>query len=461
MADLKVESPEVSPKPREQGKTSESNTIYEVEGGHLLGHLLRFGQLLRLMGLEVGTNQMLDLVQALEYVPITQRDDFYFTCQALLVSRREDLLVFDQAFRLFWRILAEDADGDAQEGDAAVRRVRLPSEPEEDKGGEQEGAEQRQKIEQAAGDEESVPDPLMVYSPLDVLRDKDFGQMTWEEIQEAKRAIASLEWKLGERRTRRARTAAKGKLNLRRMIRDNLRHGGEPLHRAFRTRIYRPRSLVVLCDISGSMERYSRMLLHFIHALTHGMRDTYVEAFVFGTRLTRITRHLRYKDVDESLDELNDVVRDWAGGTRIGEALKAFNFQWARRVLGRGPVVLIISDGWDRGNLDLLAKEISRLQHSSYRLMWLNPLLGIDEYRPIQRGMATVMPCVDDFLPLHNLSNLQQLADVLSSVTDSRPARKQRACAPESDSALLDIQKSQNRHREDWSASWAAWVSQH
>jgi uncharacterized protein with von Willebrand factor type A (vWA) domain len=218
---------------------------------------------------------------------------------------------------------------------------------------------------------------------------------------------------------------------MRRMIRDNLRHGGEPINLAYRRRVFRTRPLVVLSDISGSMERYSRMLLHFIHALTHGLKDTTVEAFVFGTRLTRITRHLRYKDVDESLDELSEVVYDWSGGTRIGEALKAFNYQWARRVLGRGAVVLVISDGWDRGDLTLLGKEILRLQRATHRLIWLNPLLGSDEYKPVQRGMATVMPCVDDFLPVHNLASLEQLAEVLSLVAAIRPVRKQRVCPPE------------------------------
>ncbi len=292
-------------------------------------------------------------------------------------------------------------------------------------------AEQGMPGEGEGEEEETVQTPMMVYSPNEVLRNKDFGEMTWEEIQEAKRVIANLEWKLGKRRTRRLRPNAKGRLNLRRIIRDNLRHGGEPIHLAYRQRVYRPRSLVILCDVSGSMERYSRMLLHFIHALTHGLKDTTVEVFVFGTRLTRITRHLRYKDVDESLDEVGASVSDWSGGTRIGEALRDFNFQWARRVLGRGAVVLVISDGWDRGDLHLLAQEIDRLQRSAYRLIWLNPLLGSDDYQPVQRGMATVMPCVDDFLPVHNLSSLEQLADVLSEVATQRPVRKQRLCAPE------------------------------
>jgi uncharacterized protein with von Willebrand factor type A (vWA) domain len=327
---------------------------------------------------------------------------------------------------------AEEGGGPA-EGDRA-RRLRLPSQAVGADGREGRGGQRAPAKSEGEGEgeeEEASPTPVMAYSRDEVLRHKDFGEMSWEEIQEAKQAIANLEWKLGQRRTRRLRPSGKGRLNMRRVIRDNLRHGGEPIRLAFRQRVYRPRALVILCDISGSMERYSRMLLHFIHALTHGLKATNVEVFTFGTRLTRITRHLRYKDVDESLDEVGAAVGDWSGGTRIGEALRNFNFRWARRVLGRGAVVLVISDGWDRGDLNLLAQEIHRLQRSAYRLIWLSPLLGSDEYRPVQRGIATIMPCVDDFLPVHNLASLEQLAQVLSQVATQRPMRKQRLCAPE------------------------------
>jgi uncharacterized protein with von Willebrand factor type A (vWA) domain len=399
-------------------------------GGYLLGHVVRFGQLLRVMGVDVSTRQVLDLVEALEHVPISSRSDFYHTCRALLVNRREDFLVFDQAFAILWQVEGSDEQGSGPSAGDRAQRLRLPSQELAQDSGEGEG-EQVLPSDGEGDEEEAAATPLMVYSPNEVLRHKDFVEMTWEEIQEAKQVIASLEWTLGERRTRRLRPKTKGRLNLRRVIRDNLRHGGEPIRLAFRQRVYRPRSLVILCDISGSMDRYSRMLLHFVHALTHGLKATSVEVFVFGTRLTRITRHLRYKDVDESLDEVGATVRDWSGGTRIGEALRTFNFDWARRVLGRGAVVLVISDGWDRGDLHLLAQEIHRLQRSAYRLIWLNPLLGSDDYQPVQRGMATVMPCVDDFLPVHNLTSLEQLTGVLSSAATQRPARKQRLCAPE------------------------------
>lgn len=426
-------------------------------GGYLLGHLLRFGQMLRVMGVDVSTRQILDLVEALQYVPISNRADFYHTCKVLLVNRREDFLVFDQAFRLFWRAVRDGVQSEIHTPNADVTRARLPATPlsgQEAVPGGDEGQGQDPNQDKRA-EAESLHNQMMVYSPDEILRRKDFGEMTWEEIQEAKRAIASLHWDLGERRTRRVRPGSKGRIDLRRIIRSNLRHGGEPINLAYRRRVFRPRPLVVLSDISGSMERYSRMLLHFIHALTHGLKYTPVETFVFGTRLTRITRHLRYRDVDESLDELGQVVRDWSGGTRIGEALKAFNFQWARRVLGRGAVVLVISDGWDRGDLSLLAREIMRLQRSSYRLIWLNPLLGSDEYQPVQRGMATVMPCVDDFLPVNNLASLQQLAEVLSQVAAIRPARKQRVCPPESEEPVPARPAPADRQRPVRDPGWA------
>lgn len=387
-------------------------------GGYLLGHLLRFGRLLRTMGVDVSLSQILDLVQAFEFITITDRTDFYHATRTVLINRREDRPVFDQAFAIFWRTMQQFDDPAEAAGDVdpeTLKRLRLPAESLD---------------EEQNDDEREVVEQTLSYSPSEALREKDFSEMTWEEIQEAKRAIAKLEWNLGMRRTRRYERGRKGRLDLRRVVRDNLSHGGEPIYLSYRTRSERSRPLVLLCDVSGSMERYSRMLLHFAHSLSHGLRDVDVEAFVFGTRLTRITHHLRHKDIDESLDEVSDSVEDWSGGTRIGESIKKFNFEWTRRVLGRGAVVLIISDGWDRGDTDLLEREMARLQRSCHRLIWLNPLLGMDEYEPIQQGMAAALPYVDDFLPVHNLESLEQLAEMLSDVGSLRPTRKQHRRMP-------------------------------
>ena len=387
------------------------------EGGYLLGHLLRFGRLLRLMGVGANLSQMLELVRALRIVPITNKRDFYYTARALLVTRHEDYPLFDQAFQLYWRIpepIGAGVQMVRKQPQRPPRLARLPGLP-----------AGTASVMGKEKHEEEKPESLPSYSASEVLRRKDFAQMTWEEVEAAKAIMETLRWPVSERPTRRMRPANHGRrFDLRRVVRDNLRYGGEPLRLRWRERKTRRRPLVILCDISGSMERYSRMLLHFLHALSHNLNE--VETFVFGTRLTRITHHLRYRDVDDALDEVGSAVQDWAGGTKIGEAIKTFNYEWARRVLGRGAVVLIISDGWDRGDTELLAREMERLQRSTHRLIWLNPLLGAESYEPIQRGMAAALPLVDDFLPVHNLESLEQLAEALSTLSTRRPERRQR-----------------------------------
>jgi len=229
--------------------------------------------------------------------------------------------------------------------------------------------------------------------------------------------MTRLFWQLGERRTRR-REPGKGRwLDLRRTLRLNLRHGGEILRWAEREPKFKPRPLVVIADISGSMERYTRLLLHFIYGLTQGL-DQPVESFVFSTRLTRITRQIGQRNIDRALRDVGRTVNDWAGGTRIGDAVKAFNFDWGRRVLGRGAVVLLISDGWDRGDPLLLSREMGRLHRSCHRLVWLNPLLGSPEYEPLTRGIQAALPHLDDFLPVHNLASLEDLAARLAALKD-------------------------------------------
>jgi uncharacterized protein with von Willebrand factor type A (vWA) domain len=211
---------------------------------------------------------------------------------------------------------------------------------------------------------------------------------------------------------------------MRRSLRRNLGYGGELLEWSFRKPKFKPRPLVIIADISGSMERYTRLLLHFIYSLTKGLEHS-VEAFVFGTRLTRISRQLELKDVDLSMKEITRSVPDWSGGTRIGANLKKFNYHWARRILSRGAVVLMISDGWDRGDPHLLANEMARLQRSCHRLIWLNPLLGSPNYQPLTRGMMAALPYIDDFLPVHNLATLEALARHLEWLDDRRPSRRQ------------------------------------
>lgn len=390
--------------------------------GHLLSHILAFGYLLREMGVPVSPGQMLELLEALRHVPLTRRDDFHATARCILVQRREDLPVFDTAFAFFWRNLTGRSLDDEllhqllPTMHLPPRRLRLPRRPRED-------AAQPVPDDNNEVEEEQVG-IVLTYSQNEQLRHKDFGQFTWEEVQACKELLQKLDWRIDERPTRRKRPAPAGRrIDFRRTLRRNIRYGGEQLQLAWRETRTHQRPLVVLCDISGSMDRYSRILLQFVHTISNGLHD--VEAFVFGTRLTRITRHLRQRDIDESIDAVARQVVDWNGGTRIGDAVKSFNFRWGRRVLGRGTVVLLISDGWDRGEPQVLQREIGRLQRSCYRLIWLNPLLGNPNYQPLTVGMQAALPYIDDFLPVHNLVSLEQLGTRLSMLGTHRPARRQ------------------------------------
>jgi hypothetical protein len=384
------------------------------EAGHLLHNLILFGRLLRGLGLDVNPGRVRDVAQALEFVEIGYKSDFYHTTRSLLVHRKDDLPLFDQAFEFFWRKPEEgweiplplSAQPKPRRKPIVAPPLRAPQ-PEEGDGN------------QPNHSQPPILEVTLTYSPNEILRHKDFAEMTGEELGEIKRLMSALVWQLGARRTRRLRPGRGQRLDLRRTLRRNLRYGGEVLFWARREPKFKPRPLVILADISGSMERYTRLLLHFLYSLAVGLSQP-VESFVFGTQLTRITRQLQHKDVDQALREIGRAVNDWSGGTRIGEALKTFNFDWGRRVLGRGAVVLIISDGWDRGEPALLNREMGRLHRSCHRLIWLNPLLGAPEYEPLTRGMQAALPHVDDFLPVHNLASLEDLARRLASLSIQR-----------------------------------------
>jgi uncharacterized protein with von Willebrand factor type A (vWA) domain len=394
--------------------------------GKLLHNLVLFGRLLRALGLDVNPGRMIDLAQALAYVEIGRKPDFYFTARSLLVHKREDLMLFDQAFELFWR---KPPDGSVTLdlfGAPNITQKRGPivtAPPLRESEPDQETAEE----EEEEGEEtQTVIEVTRTYSQREVLRHKDFGEMSQTEIEATKQFMARLVWDLGERRTRRKRPGRGARFDLRRSLRRNLRYGGELLEWPRRQPKSKPRPLIIIADISGSMERYTRLLLHFVYSLSKGLSQS-VEAFVFSTRLTRITRQIRNRDLDKALQEVSLSVNDWSGGTRIGASLKSFNFDWGRRVLGRGAVVLLISDGWDRGDPELLRQEIGRLKRSSHRLIWLNPLLGSDRYEPLTRGMQAALPVIDDFLPVHNLASLEDLAVHLAQLTaERRSYRRQR-----------------------------------
>ena len=395
-----------------------------MTNNYLLHNLILFGRLLRALGMDVNPGRMIDLVHALEHVNLARKSDFYYTARCLLVHDREDLPLFEQAFELFWRTPREKfifdelfkfrAESPDQKPIIAPPTLQK-NEPSASDDAKDDDADVQQIIE-----------VTQTYSTREALRQKDFGELTQEELRAVKRFMAQMVWELGMRRTRRYRSGRGQRLDLRRSLRRNLRYGGELIEWPSRQPKFKPRPLVVIADMSGSMERYARLLLHFIYSLAKGLEQE-VEAFVFSTHLTRITRQLHGKEIDRALAEVSREVTDWSGGTRIGESLKTFNFDWGRRVLGRGAVVLLISDGWDRGDPVLLKKEIGRLQRSCHRLVWLNPLLGSATYEPLTRGIQAALPYIDDFLPVHNLASLEQLATHLQNLTvGKRPSRQQR-----------------------------------
>ena len=379
--------------------------------GRLLYNLLLFGRVLRRLGLDVNPGRMMDLVSALDHIEIGRKADFFYAARTLLVHEREDLELFDQAFELFWRKPAESWDVEWQ----GMLRRKSPTKPivtppplkAEESSNVDSQAESREPM--------TVIEVTRTYSDREVLRRKDFAQMSAEEAEAVQELMSHLNWRISERRTRRRRPGKGEMLDLRRTLRRSLRAGGEIFSWLYREPKWKPRPLVIIADISGSMERYTRVLLHFIYGMKSALTQP-VEAFVFSTRLTRITRPLQIRDLDLALKNVGDLVHDWAGGTRIGESLKYFNFEWGRRVLGRGAVVLIISDGWDRGDVELLDREMARLKRNCHRLIWLNPLLGAPDYEPLTRGIQAAMPHIDHFLPVHNLASLEDLTNRLADL---------------------------------------------
>src|SRR5579863_5651478 len=418
----------------------------ELERGErLLYRLVEFGRILWEVGIDVGPRQMLDLAETLDYIDITNKEDFYHTLKCSLLIRHEQETIFDQMYLYYWYMRDQQNKKTAKTDGAAKRderQMRLP--PSERKrlaehmnANEQQRRDLRQEMRQTErrrqndridhedDDDQSTPQGT-AYSALEMLRKKDFESFTWDEVQEAKKLMAEMRWNLGMRPTHRKAPARRGSYpDMRRIVRRNLKYGAELLELTWREMKEKPRPLVIICYISGSMSLYSRLLLHFIHTISNGLMN--VEAFVFGTRLTRITRQLKRRDVDDAVRDVSKTVQDWSGGTRIGDALHFFNHRWARRVLGRGAVVLIISDGWDRGDASVLQVEMDRLQHSCHRLIWLNPLLGSPDYRPLTIGMKTALPFIDDFLPAHNLDSLISLGNLLQTIDDSRPVRSSAA----------------------------------
>jgi uncharacterized protein with von Willebrand factor type A (vWA) domain len=378
-----------------------------AENGFFAHNVAHFARALRRAGVPVGPDRVLDALRALEATGISRRDDFYWTLAALFLNRREHFDVFDQAFNLFWRnrqlldrlppVLADTEP--IENADDEVPGLRV--------------AEALGLVQESPLLKQSDSDDIgTAASQAEQLRRKDFDSMSNAELAQAKRLIADLRLPIAAIRTRRLVASSHGRLiDMRATLRASLRGNADVIPLARRAFQKRHPPLVVLCDISGSMSRYSRMFLHFLHAVTND-RDR-VHTFVFGTRLSNITRHLRHRDVDIALEQVSRAVSDWSGGTRIGATIGEFNLRWSRRVLGQNAVVLLISDGLDRDGGAGLGESMERLRKSCRQLIWLNPLLRFDDFRPLATGVRIMLPHVDALLPAHNVDSLAELAVAL------------------------------------------------
>ncbi len=388
-----------------------SSSFFDVlPRGRFAENVLHFVRILRAAGMPVGPAKALDALAAVEAIGLDNRIDFREALAAVLVSRREHQPIFEQAFELFWRnprllerMLAallpkiEGRGGANDDLPARLAQAMLPPAPRRD----------------AAGEQETEFDASFSFSAREVLQHKDFATMTGAELLEVQRIFRRIKLPLPELAVRRTLAAPNGHaIDLRATLRRSIGAAGPLAPLRFRTRRRRTPPLCVLCDISGSMDRYARMLLHFLHAMTNDRHRVHV--LTFGTRLTNITRHLRHRDVDVALARVASAVEDWAGGTRIGHCLAEFNVRWSRRLLAQNAVVLLISDGLDADAGDGLAFEAERLSKSCSRLVWLNPLLRYDGFEARPAGIRAILPHVDDFLPVHNLETLTGLAAALA-----------------------------------------------
>jgi uncharacterized protein with von Willebrand factor type A (vWA) domain len=436
-----------------------------VDGRRLLAEAVGFGRALRAAGLAVDMGAAIDFARALGLVDVGRREIVREAGAAVFVRRRDDRETYDRVFDRFWRrrgrtlppprTLEVPADPDAPREDGEPMTGGDLGE-----GSESSLAELAQLGLQLAGeaDEGSEVEGVTIspdaYSRGEVLRHRDFDRMTAQELRDAERFVDLLRPRLERRRTRRHELHPHGRrLAPRAMFRRNLATGGQLTSWVWQRRTTAPRQLVVLCDISGSMERHSRLLLRFIQALAR-TNDVRTESFVFGTRLTRVTRILRDRDHDRALTRVSEAVTDWAGGTRIGESFREFNHRWARRTLRSSGVVIVVSDGWDRGDPALVAAETARLRRNCHRLVWLNPLASTPGYQPLAAGMKAAYPYVDDFLAAGTLASLERLGEILAGASQGTriPGRAVTAATSVAPSLGLAAPEAESPHPLDHAA---------
>ena len=409
------------------GRWAESSAgRVDVDGGRLLRQAVVFARTLRTAGLSVDLGAVIDFTRALTLVDLGDREQVRSAGAAIFVRRRDEREPYDAAFQRFWRrrgIELPPSDGPLA---AAAPQLGDP-EAGDDGDGSIDGLTELALAQTSGmpvsdgGDDDDDGEPVEgfviapdAYSATEVLRHRESDRMTSAELHDAERLIDLLTPRLERRRTRRQELHHRGRrVAPRAMFRRNLATGGEALDWVWSRPVRRPRQIVVLCDISGSMERQSRLLLRFIQALAASNR-VHTESFVFGTRLTRVTRLLRTRDRDAALQRVSETVTDWAGGTRIGDSFREFNLRWARRVLRTSGIVIVVSDGWDRGDPTLVAAETARLQRNCHRLIWLNPLAGAEGYEPLAAGMKAAYPFIDDFVAAGTLGSLERLGELLA-----------------------------------------------
>ena len=400
-------------------KNSDPNIAHQLNTGSgekLSDNVLYFARVLRSAGIPIGSGRILEAIEAINKIGLADKSIFYWALHSVFVHKNEHREIFDQTFKIFWKnprllekmmqlALPRLNTGTPETSDADINR-RVQEAFNTDNISEDNYVD-------ASTEDELEFDAVMTYSESELLQGMDFEQMSSDEINKAKKVIAQMNLSIPQVKSRRFKSSSlRRKIDLRQSLKGANKFCGEYIPLRYKSRKDKNPPIIAICDVSGSMSRYSRMLLHFMHVLTTLRND--VHTFLFGTRLTNVTRFLRFKDVDEALAATSSAVEDWSGGTRIGDCLKEFNFNWSRRVLGPGAIVLFITDGLDRGGGIGLSKQIKLIQKSSKRLIWLNPLLRYEEFAPKPTGVKAILPHVDEFRPIHSLESMDQLVNALS-----------------------------------------------
>jgi uncharacterized protein len=386
--------------------------IDQAHHGTLLANVIDFGLQLRARGMLVTPSEAIDSLRALGHVDISDRSEFYLSLRTVMAARIEDFPIFDEVFFSYWPgVLEEQAWDEGSDQIDSMPPSMSPAAEESGEGGEERVSQQVEAADEGSGEGEDEEE-VAGYSAEEMLAGKDFSMFRADELEEMIRITLRMARKMATRMSRRTQRTRRGHLiDPRRTIRNNLKYGGDVIELAHKKRKIKKTKLVLLCDVSGSMDIYSRFLLQFIYALQSNFART--ESFVFSTQLSRVTEYFRQQDIYDALETISEDVLDWSGGTRIGQSLATFNTDWAASVLDQRTVVIVLSDGWDTGDAEVLEREMADLQRRAGRVIWLNPLMSNPGYQPLCRGMRTALPYIQVFAPAHNLASLMELEEHL------------------------------------------------